>query len=95
MIVPSIPAETEDVALHYNELDEFYRDVWGVHVHALLDRNTSNRVFVVTLLRILVAYHTGAMQYGAFQISKPDKVAFADSGTIATDISQPLQQRAS
>ena len=33
MIVPSIPAQTEAVARHYNELDEFYREVWGEHVH--------------------------------------------------------------
>ena len=33
MIVSTLPAETESVARHYNELDEFYREVWGEHVH--------------------------------------------------------------
>lgn len=33
MIVPRRPAEVASVALHYDELDEFYQDVWGEHVH--------------------------------------------------------------
>lgn len=43
------------------------------YVRALLDRDKSNRVFALTLFRILVAYHTGSMQYGIFEISKPDE----------------------
>jgi tocopherol O-methyltransferase len=33
MIVPKIAQTVEAVADHYNELDTFYRDVWGEHVH--------------------------------------------------------------
>ena len=33
MIVPNLPQTTEAVAAHYDELDPFYRDVWGDHVH--------------------------------------------------------------
>jgi tocopherol O-methyltransferase len=33
MIVPNRPVATPDVADHYDELDVFYREVWGEHVH--------------------------------------------------------------
>ena len=33
MIVPSVHTTTASVALHYDELDVFYREVWGEHVH--------------------------------------------------------------
>ena len=33
MITPSRPIEAKDVAGHYNELDRFYRELWGEHVH--------------------------------------------------------------
>ena len=33
MIVPRTPTATADVADHYDELDPFYREVWGEHVH--------------------------------------------------------------
>ena len=33
MIVPSLPQTTAAVAAHYDELDPFYREVWGEHVH--------------------------------------------------------------
>jgi tocopherol O-methyltransferase len=33
MIVPRRPVATADVADHYDELDPFYREVWGEHVH--------------------------------------------------------------
>lgn len=33
MIVPSVQATTASVALHYDELDVFYRQIWGEHVH--------------------------------------------------------------
>ena len=33
MIVPSQPQSTAAVAAHYDELDRFYREVWGEHVH--------------------------------------------------------------
>jgi cyclopropane fatty-acyl-phospholipid synthase-like methyltransferase len=33
MITSSQPAAPADVASHYDELDYFYRDIWGEHVH--------------------------------------------------------------
>lgn len=33
MILPSRPITSADVADHYDELDLFYREVWGEHVH--------------------------------------------------------------
>jgi tocopherol O-methyltransferase len=33
MICSSPPVSTEDVADHYDELDPFYREIWGEHVH--------------------------------------------------------------
>ena len=33
MILPSRPIAPTDVADHYDELDVFYREVWGEHVH--------------------------------------------------------------
>lgn len=33
MILPSLPQTTAAVALHYDELDAFYREIWGEHVH--------------------------------------------------------------
>ena len=33
MIWPNVPQTTEAVARHYNELDAYYREVWGDHVH--------------------------------------------------------------
>lgn len=33
MIVPSTPAWPNVVAQHYDELDPFYRELWGEHIH--------------------------------------------------------------
>ncbi len=33
MIVPKQAQTSADVAAHYNELDPFYREIWGDHVH--------------------------------------------------------------
>lgn len=41
---------------------------------ALFDRTNSNRVFALTLVRLLVAYYVGAMHYGFIVIRKPDAV---------------------
>lgn len=38
---------------------------------ALFDRTNGNRVFAITLFRILMAYRTGAMRYGFVVLSKP------------------------
>jgi tocopherol O-methyltransferase len=37
----------------------------------LLDPDNGDRLFAVTLLRILIAYRTGAMRYGVFAARKP------------------------
>jgi tocopherol O-methyltransferase len=72
----------------YKELSRKVRKTWWIcarrllwklatkrkYRNALLDRNKSNRIFALTLLRIIAAYQTGAMQYGVFQISKPRNV---------------------
>lgn len=60
------------------------------YIRALFDRKKSNRVFALTLLRILTAYHTGSMQYGIFRIHKPaaDELIEAnvdDASEIATE----------
>jgi len=39
---------------------------------ALRDKGLENRVFAVTLLRILFAYHIGVMRYGFFSLRRPD-----------------------
>ena len=33
MICSSCPVSAHDVADHYDELDRFYREIWGEHVH--------------------------------------------------------------
>ncbi len=33
MIQPRKPTDTQDVARHYDELDAFYREIWGEHLH--------------------------------------------------------------
>lgn len=50
------------------------------YLKALFDRRNPNRVFAITLLRILTAYQTGAMQYGLFQIRK--SIATAAVGQV-------------
>ncbi|NNE36520.1 MAG: hypothetical protein HKN13_14895 [Rhodothermales bacterium] len=38
----------------------------------LLDSSSSDRVFLKTIFRIILAYRTGAMQYGLFVGRKPE-----------------------
>src|SRR4051812_41663225 len=33
MIESTDPASSSDVARHYDQLDRFYREIWGEHVH--------------------------------------------------------------
>lgn len=33
MIAPNRPVSIADIAAHYDELDVFYREIWGEHVH--------------------------------------------------------------
>lgn len=59
------------------------------YLHALFDRRNSNRVFAITLFRILAAYQTGAMRYGLFQIQKPTGGTRADVGGSGMAILDP------
>ena len=36
----------------------------------LFDRHARNRVFALTIFRIMLAYRTGAMRYGVFTFRK-------------------------
>lgn len=60
----------------------------GRYRRALLDRDKSNRVFALTLFRILAAFYTGAMQYGVFQISKCKTMSSADHARCVANISE-------
>jgi tocopherol O-methyltransferase len=42
------------------------------YVKVLFDRSNANRIFALTLFRIMAAYRCGAMQYGLFGLRKPD-----------------------
>lgn len=54
MIFPEKKQTSEDVAKHYNELDTFYREFWGEHVHhGLWD---SNQKDPQTAVKRLVEY---------------------------------------
>lgn len=33
MVESSLPVSADDVARHYDQLDRFYREIWGEHVH--------------------------------------------------------------
>lgn len=91
----------------FEDISRFVRRTWWIcsrrviwklmtrykYLRALLDRNKSNRVFALTLLRILAAYHTGAMQYGIFRLHKPSSVpessAASNRGEAAIDRDAP------
>jgi tocopherol O-methyltransferase len=56
MITATEPSAPADVAAHYDELDHFYRDVWGEHVHHGLWRTgRESREAAVRQLAELVA----------------------------------------
>ncbi|REJ72638.1 MAG: methyltransferase domain-containing protein [Planctomycetota bacterium] len=71
--------------LRYDELGKHVRKTWWIcarrlagklctsrkYIKALFDSNNGNRVFALTLLRILTAYQTGAMEYGLYVLRKP------------------------
>ena len=40
------------------------------YLRFLLDRSARNRVFLLTLVRMVVAYRTGALRYGLFVFAK-------------------------
>jgi tocopherol O-methyltransferase len=70
--------------LRYEELGRHVRKTWWIcarrllgrlftstkYMKALFDSKQGNRVFALTLFRILLAYHTKAMQYGLFVMEK-------------------------
>ncbi len=60
MIASRTPIHREAVASHYDELDHFYRDVWGDHVHhGLWVRGDETRDRAVLQLAELVAERAG------------------------------------
>ncbi len=63
MITSRLPIDCDAVASHYDELDHFYRDVWGDHVHhGLWRRGDETRERAVEQLIEVVAKkaHAGA-----------------------------------
>ncbi len=65
MIASKQPIAGADVARHYDELDAFYRDVWGEHVHhGLWLRGDESRELAVRQLAELVA-REAAIQQGS------------------------------
>lgn len=42
------------------------------YLQALIDSSNANRVFALTVFRILTAYYTGAMGYGLLVVEKPE-----------------------
>lgn len=62
MIEPRTPQRQADVAGHYDELDQVYREIWGEHVHHGLWRGGRESVAEATdALSDLVAERLGAM----------------------------------
>ena len=60
MIVPREAQTSGDVAGHYDELDQVYRDIWGEHVHHGLWRSGRESVAEATdALTDLVAARLG------------------------------------
>ena len=56
MILPAIPQDARAVADHYDELDPFYREIWGEHVHHGLWRSgRETRAEAVEALSFAVA----------------------------------------
>jgi len=79
--------------MEYAEMSRQVRKTWWIcarrllgklvtsskYRRALFDANNGNRVFAITLFRILAAYYTGAMQYGLFVL---EKAADADQESV-------------
>ena len=60
MILPNTPQDARSVADHYDELDPFYREVWGEHVHHGLWRSgRETRAEAVEALSLAVAGRLG------------------------------------
>ena len=70
IIPPKSVADAASVAAHYDDLDPFYRAVWGSHVHHgyWVTGNESTDEAVLNLTR-LVAIHAGIRNELEFAIS--------------------------
>ncbi len=56
MIQASLPIQHEQVADHYDELDRYYREIWGEHLHhGLWERGDETLLEAVRGLSLLVA----------------------------------------
>jgi tocopherol O-methyltransferase len=55
MIASSRPIDSGSVADHYDELDSFYRDIWGEHLHhgLWLDGNETSELAVAQLVNLV------------------------------------------
>jgi tocopherol O-methyltransferase len=62
MISPSSPVTVGDVRDHYDELDRYYLEIWGEHVHGLWERgNETVNEAVLNLIRSVARHgETGA-----------------------------------
>lgn len=60
MILPKTHQDARSVAAHYDELDPFYREIWGEHVHHGLWRGgRESRAVAVEALSLTVAERLG------------------------------------
>lgn len=56
MVESSLPISADDVARHYDQLDRFYREIWGEHVHhGLWETGRENSDEAVLAMSHLVA----------------------------------------
>lgn len=65
MITPRRPAAQPDVAAHYDALDRFYRDVWGLHLHHGLFEAGEREVEAATARMIDHAAHLAGIGPGS------------------------------
>lgn len=62
MIIPRTPAAPAAVAAHYDDLDGYYRELWGEHVHHGLWLGPADRAPVEVATRGLAEYVIGLAQ---------------------------------
>jgi tocopherol O-methyltransferase len=65
MIIPNEPQTSAAVAEHYDELDPFYREIWGDHVHHGLWR--TGRETPTEAVEVLISHMAGALDLQAGQ----------------------------
>lgn len=58
MIIPPRPAAPADVARHYDELDRYYRELWGEHLHHgfFVRRDDDPQMAAARLVRMVADY---------------------------------------